>query len=92
MEYDFTRIPKLMTDFTLRIDGMHSASCIRRVAQVLANIEGIHVQEVLLGVAKLSSVQDPPPVDLVASAIFKAGYRARLEKSPSSKRLLALVL
>ncbi len=69
-----------MSEFTLRIDNMHCGSCIRRGSQALASADGLEVQEVRLGAARLSSTQNPPPVDLAVAALAKAGYPARLEQ------------
>ncbi len=68
-----------MAEFTLRIDGMHCGSCIRRVEQALASTEGVEVKEVRLGAARLSAPADHAPVDLAIAALAKAGYTARLE-------------
>jgi copper chaperone CopZ len=69
-----------MAEFTLRIDGMHCGSCIRRVTQALGSTEGIVVNEVRLGEARFTSATDPTPVDLALAALAKAGFTARLEK------------
>ncbi len=66
----------------MRIDGMHCGSCIRRVSQALASVEGVNVEEVRLGAARVSASQGaekPAPVDLALAALAKAGYTARLE-------------
>jgi copper chaperone CopZ len=68
-----------MPEFTLHIDGMHCGSCVRRVSQALGVIEGVMVNEVKVGSARLTSTEDPPPVDLAVAALAKAGYSARLE-------------
>ncbi len=68
-----------MVEFTLRIDGMHCGSCIRRVSQALASTKGMQVEEVRLGAARLSTDLAPAPVDLAVAALAKAGYSARLE-------------
>jgi copper chaperone CopZ len=68
-----------MAEFTLRIDGMHCGSCIRRVSQALASAEGVQVEEVRLGAARLRTNLAPAPVDLVVAALAKAGYSAQLE-------------
>ncbi|MGA2673343.1 MAG: heavy metal-associated domain-containing protein [Terracidiphilus sp.] len=68
-----------MAEFTLRIDNMHCGSCIRRVSQALAATEGIVVNEVRLGAARLSSAAEPAPVDRALAALAQAGYPARLE-------------
>ncbi len=69
-----------MAEFTLRIDGMHCGSCVRRVTQVLTATEGVQVQEVRIGAARLSSAAEPAPVELAIAALSKAGYPAHLEK------------
>jgi copper chaperone CopZ len=69
-----------MAEFTLRIENMHCGSCIGRVSHALASTEGVHVEEVRLGAARLSTSQDTPPVELVVAALAKAGYPALLEQ------------
>jgi copper chaperone CopZ len=68
-----------MPEFTLRIENMHCGSCIRRVTQTLAATDGLEVKEVQLGAARLSTAQNPPPVDLALQALAKAGFPATLE-------------
>jgi copper chaperone len=68
-----------MAEFKLRIDGMHCGSCVRRVSQALATTQGIVVDEVHVGGAKLTATLDPPCVDLALAALAKAGFTARLE-------------
>ena len=68
-----------MPEFTLRIDNMHCGACVRRVSQALALVEGVAVNEVRVGAARLASNLTPPPVDLAIAALAKAGYPARLE-------------
>jgi len=68
-----------MTEFTLRIDGMHCGACVRRVAQALASVEGAVAKDVEIGKAQLTSDLNPAPVDLAIAALAKAGYAARLE-------------
>ena len=68
-----------MAEFTLRIDGMHCGSCVRRVTQALASVEGVVVDEVRLGSARLTSNVDPVPSDLALAAVAKAGFAAHLE-------------
>jgi copper chaperone CopZ len=70
---------KFMAEFTLRIDGMHCGSCIRRVNQALSSMEGAVVNEVRVGAARVTFAVDPAPVDLAIAALAKAGYAARLE-------------
>ena len=68
-----------LAEYTLHIDGMHCGSCIRRVTQTLASIEGTRVEEVRLGAARVFSSKEPAPGDLSIAALAKAGYTARLE-------------
>jgi copper chaperone len=68
-----------MAEYTLRIDGMHCGSCVRRVTETLAAIDGVTVNEVRLGAARITSELTPSPVDLVIAALDKAGFTARLE-------------
>ncbi len=69
-----------MPDFTLLINNMHCGACIRRVTQTLTDTPGVEVKEVRLGTARLSSTQDPAPVDLALQALAKAGFPATLEQ------------
>ncbi len=69
-----------MPEFSLRIDGMHCGSCIRRVSQALGSTEGVIVKEVRVGAARLSTALEAVPVDRALAALAKAGYTARLEE------------
>jgi Cu+-exporting ATPase len=71
---------KRMAEFTLQIDNMHCGGCVRRVSQALASVEGVVVNDVRVGAARLTSKLDPPPVDLAIAALVKAGYGAHLEQ------------
>ncbi len=72
-----------MAEFTLKIDGMHCGSCVRRVSQALAATPGVVVNEVRVGAARLTSTQKSTPgddaIDLAIAALAKAGYTAHLE-------------
>jgi copper chaperone CopZ len=68
-----------MAEFTLHIDGMHCGSCVKRVTQALAAVEGVAVNEVRVGAARLTSSKDPAPVDLAVAALAKIGFTAHLE-------------
>ena len=68
-----------MPELTLRIDGMHCGSCVRRVNQALAAVPGVVVNEVRVGEARLAYSADPAPVENAIAALAKAGYAAHLE-------------
>jgi copper chaperone CopZ len=74
------RLENTMPEFTLKIDGMHCGACVRRATQALAATEGIVVNEVSVGAARLTATVDPAPVDLAIAALAKAGYTAHLEQ------------
>jgi copper chaperone CopZ len=69
-----------MAEFTLRIDGMHCGACVRRVSQALSSTDGVQVEEVRIGAARLKSADENPPVDAAIAALAKAGYTAHLEQ------------
>jgi Cu+-exporting ATPase len=81
-----------MPEFTLLINNMHCGACVRRVTEALSSAEGIEVKEVLMGTARLSSPQDPPPVALALHALAKAGYPAHLQELISSSPTESLTL
>jgi copper chaperone CopZ len=58
---------------------MHCGACVKRVTQALNAVEGIVVNEVRVGAARLTSSQNPAPIDLALAALAKAGYTAHLE-------------
>jgi len=68
-----------MAEFILKIDGMHCGSCVRRVNQALAATPGVVVNEVRVGLARLSATEEPAPVEVAIAALAKAGYTAHLE-------------
>jgi copper chaperone CopZ len=68
-----------MAEITLRIDGMHCGSCVRRVNQALAAIPGVQVIEVRVGAARLTAAEEPAPVDVAIAALAKAGFAAHVE-------------
>jgi copper chaperone CopZ len=70
-----------MSEFTLRIDGMHCGSCVRRVSQALSQTAGVTVKEVRVGAARLESEQQPAPVDEAIAALARAGYTAHPDPS-----------
>jgi copper chaperone CopZ len=69
-----------MSEFTLQIDGMHCGSCVRRASRALASVDGLVVNEVRGGAARLSSAAKPIPVDAAIAALAKAGYTAHRDQ------------
>jgi copper chaperone len=67
-----------MREVTLRIENMHCGACIRRVTQTLEKIDGVQVDEVRIGAARVQASDDVRESALV-SAVEKAGYPATVE-------------
>ena len=69
-----------MSEFTLQIDGMHCGSCVRRASQALASVDGVVINEVRVGAARLTSAAEPAPpestIEAAIAALAKAGYTA----------------
>lgn len=68
-----------MSEFTLRIDGMHCGSCVRRVSQALASTQGVTVKEVRIGAARVESNQQAAAIDSSIASLSRAGYAAHLD-------------
>jgi copper chaperone CopZ len=68
-----------MAEFTLKIDGMHCGACVRRVTQALGAVEGVVVNEVTVGAARIASALEPAPVEAAVAALGKIGFAAKLE-------------
>jgi copper chaperone len=69
----------LMAEITLRIDGMHCGSCIRRVTQAINTAGAFEVEEVRLGAARFRA-PDPSETNAAIAALAKAGYPARIDE------------
>jgi len=78
-----------MSEFTLRIDGMHCGSCIRRVSQALASAEGMQVEEVRLGAARLGAAR-LGAARLGAARLGAARLRTILAPAPVDLAVAAL--
>jgi copper chaperone CopZ len=67
-----------MREVTLHIENMHCGACVRRVAQALEKVGGVHVGEVRVGGARVQAPEDLPESALI-TAVEKAGYPAVVE-------------
>ncbi len=65
-----------MSDITLQINGMSCGHCVGQVRNALARIEGVRVQHVTIGEARVSYDADAVTVDDLVQAIERAGYEA----------------
>lgn len=68
-----------MSEYTLRIDGMHCGSCVRRAGQALAGAGGIEVKELRVGAARIETSEGPEAVDRAVAALGKVGYAAHID-------------
>jgi copper chaperone len=72
-----------MAEITLKIDGMHCGSCIRRVTQAIHAAGPFDVEEVRLGAARFQTAEVAgahiPDAAVAIAALAKAGYAARVE-------------
>lgn len=62
-------------DFT--IDGMHCDNCVRHVDEALRKVEGVEVDEVRIGSARVRYDTDEVSRDAVAEALDEAGYELK---------------
>lgn len=72
-----------MEQRTLQIDGMSCGHCVSRVQKALARVEGVHVDQVEIGSARVSYDPDKVSLERLREAVEDAGYEVR----PSSEAL-----
>jgi copper chaperone CopZ len=66
-----------MVTETIKIEGMSCAgSCVRSVRQALNEVEGLKVEEVGLGYAKVAYDESAELPALIRQAIREAGFKA----------------
>lgn len=65
----------------LQIDGMSCGHCVARVTKTLAKVNGMSVEHVDIGSARLAVVEPSAPAEAIA-ALHDAGYEARVSASP----------
>jgi copper chaperone len=63
----------------LSIEGMHCGACVRRVTNALSEVEGVSVDSVEVGSAKVGF--DPAAVspEQIAAAVDRIGFKAQIE-------------
>ena len=73
-----------MAEFTLKIDGMHCGSCVKRVSQALASAGDLEVKEVRIGAARVASSTESGQAESgkaqAIAALAKAGYAAHVDQ------------
>jgi len=61
----------------LSIEGMHCAACVRRVTDALSGVEGVEVESVEVGSAKVAFEPKQTSPGQIASAVNRIGFSAR---------------
>jgi copper chaperone len=66
-----------MEQTTIQIDGMSCGHCVSRVQKALSRLEGVHVDQVEIGSARVT--YDPAQASLrgIREAVEDAGYEVR---------------
>jgi copper chaperone len=70
----------MQEELALSIEGMHCGACVRRVSTALEKIEGVRIESVKVGAAKVAFDPNQTNVEEVARAINRIGFTARQEK------------
>lgn len=65
-----------MSSTTLKIDGMSCGHCVASVKQALERLDGITVQQVVVGSATVEYDPAAATLQQIADAIADAGYTA----------------
>ena len=67
-----------MAEIELAIEGMHCGACVRRVSQALAAADGLTVNEVRVGAARITTEDATAGAQTALDAIDKAGFKAHI--------------
>lgn len=69
-----------MTTQTLEIGGMTCGHCLRMVQQALASVDGVTLDDLRIGKAKVTFDETKVSADAVAEAVRDAGYEVLAAK------------
>ena len=64
--------------YTLTIEGMHCGACVRRVTTALQGVEGVAVNSVEVGSAKVTFDPAKASPEQITSALGRIGFPATL--------------
>ena len=65
-----------MQDFTIKIDGMHCNSCVNRVTKALEKVDGVTVNTVVIGLARVSYDPEKTAPHHLLAAVNNIGFTA----------------
>ena len=66
-----------MEQTTLRIDGMSCGHCVSRVQKALSRLEGVHVDQVDIGSARVTYEPERVSLRHIQEAVEDAGYEVQ---------------
>jgi copper chaperone len=66
--------------FTVTINGMHCGACVRRVTEALNRLDGVEVNSVEVGSARVIVDSREKSADLVTSALSRFGFTAEVQE------------
>ena len=61
----------------LQIDGMSCGHCVARVNRALAGLDGVHLNDVRIGAARVEYDSSRVSIEQITEAVRGAGYEAR---------------
>lgn len=67
-----------MSELRLKIEGMHCGACVRRVGAALGAVEGVKVDEVRVGAARVEG--DAAVTEKLLAAVNALGFKAEIEE------------
>ena len=69
----------MQNTLNLAIEGMHCGACVRRVTSALQSVEGVTVNSVEVGSAKVSFNGDETSAQDITAAVDRIGFSARVQ-------------
>ncbi|HEX4749044.1 MAG TPA: heavy metal-associated domain-containing protein [Bryobacteraceae bacterium] len=67
-------------ELTLAIDGMHCDACVRRVTSALQRVNGVNLDRVQVGSARLSFDPEETSPKEIAEAVDRIGFTATVKQ------------
>lgn len=64
----------------LKIDGMHCEACVRRVTNALNGVDGVRVESVEVGSARVAFDNAAAAPEQIAAAVDHIGFTAHIER------------
>ncbi len=68
-----------MQSLALSIEGMHCGACVRRVTAALEKLDGVKVENVEVGTARVLYDPQSASPDKIRDAVNRIGFEARVK-------------